>query len=289
MGSNIQLYNFKPGFKHELEILSLDALYSDSHQTVIKPHRTNFYQVFWIQSGPHKHVVDFKPVNIPKNAFLFVNKAQVQSFDRSASAKGKLILFTDNFFSKTPDDLKFLNSSILFNDFLAPAIIKLSRTSHQMMELFEKLEEEFNKPDDPYHYDLLRNILHNFLMVAERQRRQSGFTELKRGTNLDYLVLFKELLTRHFKEVRSVARYAALINVSEKRLAQATMAILGKTPKKIIDEQVLLEVKRLLAHTSQSIKQISYQLNFEEPTNFIKYFRKHEGITPIEFREKFAR
>lgn len=289
MGPNIQLYNFKPGFKHELEILSLTALYSGNREVVIQPHRTNFYQIFWNQSGPRKHVIDFKPLNIPKNAMLFVNKSQVQSFDKSALAKGKLILFTDNFFSKTSDDHKFLNTSILFNDFLDTAVIKLSGANHQLIETFEKLEDELNRPDDSYHYDLLRNLLHNLLMLAERQRRQSGFTEIKKGADLDYLTLFKDLLHKHFKEIKSVSGYASLINVSEKRLAQATMSTLGKTPKQIIDEQVLLEVKRLLAHTTQSIKEICYLLNFEEPTNFIKYFRKHEGITPIEFREKTAR
>ena len=75
------------------------------------------------------------------------------------------------------------------------------------------------------------------------------------------------------------------MNVSEKRLTRATTNTLGHTPKTMIVERVMLEAKRLLIHTELSIKEIAYDLGFEEPTNFIKYFRKHTGKTPIEFRE----
>jgi AraC-like DNA-binding protein len=284
MAAGIVSYNFKSGFKHELEVLSLASLYASHRQTVTLPHRTNFYHIFWFINGPHTHQVDFKPVSIKKNTLLFVNKEQVQSFGQSGNINGKLILFTDRFFAKSPDDLRFLNNSILFNDFLEPAVIPLNK-SDELISCFQQVEEEFINTDDAYHYDLLRNYLHNFLMLAERQRRQSGFREIKKGADLDYLTLFKELLAQHYKEHRSVSHYAREMNVSEKRLGQATTKTIGKTPKEVIDDRIVLEAKRLLTHTAQSIKQIGYYLGFEEPTNFIKYFRKHEGVTPIEFRE----
>ncbi|THU33465.1 AraC family transcriptional regulator [Niastella caeni] len=285
MAAEILSYNFKSGFKHELEVLSLASLYADARQALIHPHRANFYHVFWFLSGPHTHHVDFKPVPVKKNTLLFVNKEQVQSFDQSANISGKLILFTDRFFAKSADDLRFLNNSILFNDFMEPAVINLTKPADQLFSCFHQIEDEFTNNNALHHYDLLRNYLHNFLLLAERQWRQSGFKEIKKGADLDYLTLFKELVSRHFKEKKSVSHYASEMNVSEKRLGQATVKTIGKTPKQVIDERVVLEAKRLLTHTSQSIKQIGYYLGFEEPTNFIKYFRKHEGVTPIEFRE----
>jgi AraC-like DNA-binding protein len=87
------------------------------------------------------------------------------------------------------------------------------------------------------------------------------------------------------KAVKSVSGYASQMNVSEKRLTAATTKTVGKSPKTIIDERVMLEVKRLLIHTNLSIKEIGYDLGFEDPAYFIKYFRKHTGKTPIEFRE----
>jgi AraC-like DNA-binding protein len=168
---------------------------------------------------------------------------------------------------------------------MEPAVINLNKKTDELTAYFQQIEKEFVNTDDAWHYDLLRNSLHNFLLQAERQRRQSGFKEIKKGDDLDYLTLFKELVGQHFKEYKSVNHYARQINVSEKRLGQATLKTIGKTPKQVIDDRIVLEAKRLLTHTSQSIKQIGYYLGFEEPTNFIKYFRKHEGVTPIEFRE----
>lgn len=122
-------------------------------------------------------------------------------------------------------------------------------------------------------------------MLSERERRQQDFTEIKKGADLDYVVLFKDLLEVQFKEQKQVNSYSGQLSVTEKRLNQATSKVLGKTPKQMIDERVMLEAKRLLAHTNESIKEIGFALGFEEPTNFIKYFKKHHNTTPVEFRE----
>jgi AraC family transcriptional activator of pobA len=99
------------------------------------------------------------------------------------------------------------------------------------------------------------------------------------------MMLFKDLLERNYRKFKSVNKYASDLGVSSRRLSQATTKILGKSPKELIDERILLESKRLLIHSSSTIKEIAYDLGFDEPTNFIKYFRKHNRSTPVEFRE----
>jgi AraC family transcriptional regulator, transcriptional activator of pobA len=123
--------------------------------------------------------------------------------------------------------------------------------------------------------------------MAERERRKQGFMELVKGVDFDYTVLFRDLLEMNFKTLKTVGGYAELVHFSEKRLTLATTKTLGKSPKTIIDERVMLEAKRILLHTNLSIKEIGFDLGFEDPTYFIKYFRKHTGRTPIEFREGY--
>ncbi|MFT5253801.1 MAG: AraC family transcriptional activator of pobA, partial [Flavobacteriales bacterium] len=103
---------------------------------------------------------------------------------------------------------------------------------------------------------------------------------------LDYVLLFKDILEKKYKSQKQVHYYAKEIIVSAKRLNLATSKVLGKSPKGIIDYRVMLEAKRLMAHTNESVKEIAFNLGFEEPTNFIKFFKKHALTTPIEFREK---
>ena len=99
-------------------------------------------------------------------------------------------------------------------------------------------------------------------------------------------MLFKDLLETGYKNQKQVNYYAKEIIITEKRLNQATTKVLGKTPKEIIDYRIMLEAKRILAHTTESVKEIGYDLGFDEPTNFIKYFKKHSKFTPTEFREQ---
>ncbi|HRG48598.1 MAG TPA: AraC family transcriptional regulator, partial [Leptospiraceae bacterium] len=149
------------------------------------------------------------------------------------------------------------------------------------------IQKELKEEVDKNQSDILRNLLHNLLLLAERVKRKSGFQEIKKGADLDYTILFKDLLNENFSKLKTVSSYAKLIQVSEKRLTQATTKVLGKTPKEMMDDKVMLEAKRLLTYTNKSIREIGYILGFDEPTNFTKYFRKHSTKTPVEFREKY--
>lgn len=286
MQSNITQVKFKPGLPLEIEVLPIADTILKHHKSITTPHRTEFYHIFWVQKGAAEYLIDFEPVKVKADTFLFINKDRVKAIDATSKHDGKVLVFTDNFFAKTEDNTKYLNNTILFNDLLDIPLIDV-KSSPSLRITFQAIEAELSRDNDTYHYSLLHNLLHNLLLLAERERRAQGFTEITKGVDLNYTVLFKDLLAAQFKTLKSVSAYASQMNVSEKRLYQATTTTMGKTPKVIIDEKVMLEAKRLLVHTNLSIKEIGYELGFEEPTNFNKYFRKHIAKTPIEFRESY--
>ncbi|HEY8957656.1 helix-turn-helix transcriptional regulator [Chitinophaga sp.] len=283
MQSAITQVKFKAGLPLEIEIISIADTVAKHRDTITIPHRAEFYHIFWVQKGIAEYLIDFEPVKVKGPSFLFVNKDRVQAIDTRSRHDGKLLLFTDNFFGKTAEDAMYLHSTILFNDLLDIPVISVA-SSPSLQVIFNAIEAELTKDNDVYHYQLLHNLLHNLLLLAERERRKQGFKEIAKGPDLDYTILFRDLLAAHFKTLKSVSGYASRMNISEKRLTNATSKTMGKSPKTIIDERVMLEAKRLLTHTHLSIKEIGYDLGFEEPTNFIKYFRKHTEKTPIEFR-----
>lgn len=289
MSGEVSKYDFKPGLNHEFEILDVTFLYKHHKDLLITPHRANFYHIIWFESGSGTHLVDFLPVKIKSNSLLFIGKNKVQRFDPNGNYKAKAIVFTDQFFCKSENDIKFLRNTILYNDLFENNQIQLANNEAEFDGLIRMMQTELNRIKDGYQPDLLRNLLHNFLLLAERSKRNHEFTKIKKGADLDYTLLFKDLLEVHFRVSKQVSFYAGELSVTEKRLNKATSAILGSTPKKMIDDRVLLEAKRLLSHTDNSIKSIGFELGFEEPTNFIKYFRKHSNSTPIEFREQFIK
>lgn len=282
---SITKFKFKPDLPLELEIISIKDLYLRNKRLLTLPHRTDFYHIIWIEKGSPTHLVDFNPVKVPKNSILFINKAQVHLFDSSEKYDGKLILFTDQFFSKNQEDVDFLNSTILFNDLLERAPLELDGIKSGLVSLLELMEAEIIAPAYAGQRDILQNYLHNFLLLCDREKRKQGFKEIPKGADRDYSILFTSLVNEHFTKVRSVNKYAEMMHVPGKRLSRATTYVLGKSPKDIISERVVLEIKRILVHTNKSIKEIGFDLGFNEPTNFIKYFRQQTGQTPSEFRE----
>ncbi|HEX6223026.1 MAG TPA: AraC family transcriptional regulator [Chryseolinea sp.] len=282
---SIAAFKFKPGLPLELEIIAIRDLYSKNKQQLTLPHRTDFYHIISIEKGAASHRVDFHPVNVPENCALFINKAQVHLFDPSEKYDGKVILFTDRFFCKNQDDVEFLSSTILFNDLFETAPLKLDGIRSSVNGLMKLIGEELAKGSTAVQRDLLQNYLHNLLLLCDREKRSQGFKEIPKGPDRDHTLLFTSLVNEHFTTIRSVRDYAGLMHLPLKRLARATAQVLGKSPKEIISERVLLEIKRLLVHTNKSIKEIGFDLGFNEPTNFIKYFRQQTGQTPSDFRD----
>lgn len=286
MTIDIIKYDFKAGLPQEFEILDIASTFEIHKKILTTTHRTGFYHIIWFQQGNPTHLVDFNPIKIKPNTLLFLNKDTVQQFDSKTKFGGKTILFTDSFFCKTETDMKFLRNSILFNDLFSVSQIQVNKQSKLFADLLQQMTDELKQIKDNSQADILQNQLHNFLLYSERERRKQNFTDIKKGVELDYIMLFKDLLETGYKSQKQVNYYAKEINITEKRLNQATTKVLGKTPKEIIDDRIMLEAKRILAHTTESIKEIGYDLGFEEPTNFIKYFKKHSKLTPTEFREK---
>lgn len=161
----------------------------------------------------------------------------------------------------------------MFNDLLSVSQINVSKINSTFDTIFQQLETELKHLKDNYQSDILRNALRNLLLQSERERRNQNFVELKKDADFDYVLILKDLLDNNFISHKKVSFYCQKMHLTSKRLNQATTKILGKTPKEIIDHRVLLESKRILTHTNESIKEIAFSLGFEEPTNFIKYFK----------------
>lgn len=288
MPTNIEKYDFKEGLPHEFEIVDLTELYERFYEGITVPHRLEFYQILWFQEGTTRHWVDFKPIEIKENSLLFLNKNSVQRFHEKNTFKGTAIIFTDNFFCKTNADTNFLRSTILFNDLLSISKFKIVSSKAIFNAILKQMLLELHHLKDVFQADILRNHLQNFMLIAERERRNQNFIELKKDTNLTHVLQFKELLEANYIQQKQVSFYCNKMYLTPKRLNVATSKILDKTPKDIIIDRILLEAKRLLVHTNNSSKEIAFNLGFEEPTNFIKFFKKHLQKTPLQFRADFV-
>lgn len=95
---------------------------------------------------------------------------------------------------------------------------------------------------------------------------------------------FMLLLERDYKISRDVNYYAAQMNISSKYLTNIVSQVTGHTPKTIIDQYVILQLKMHLKRTTQSIKEMAWEFHFADVSFFCRYFKKHTGLTPQQIR-----
>lgn len=95
---------------------------------------------------------------------------------------------------------------------------------------------------------------------------------------------FMMLLERDYKISRDVNYYAAQMNISSKYLTNIVSQVTGHTPKTIIDQYVILQLKMHLKRTTQSIKEMAWEFHFADVSFFCRYFKKHTGLTPQQIR-----
>lgn len=95
---------------------------------------------------------------------------------------------------------------------------------------------------------------------------------------------FMMLLERDYKISRDVNYYAAQMNISSKYLTNIVNQVTGHTPKTIIDQYVILQLKLHLKRTTQSIKEMAWEFHFADVSFFCRYFKKHTGLTPQQIR-----
>ena len=96
---------------------------------------------------------------------------------------------------------------------------------------------------------------------------------------------FMMLMERDYKQSRDVNYYADLMNISSKYLTNIVRQVTGHTPKTIIDQYVILQLKMQLKRSTQSIKEMAWEYHFTDVSFFCRYFKKHTGLTPQQVRE----
>ena len=115
---------------------------------------------------------------------------------------------------------------------------------------------------------------------------QEGLPTVHSQTNRSFALTrqFKSLVEKNFINMRIVSEYADILHISPKHLEKTVKETLGITPKNLIHDMVLLNAKVLLKQTEKTISEIAYELKFEDPSYFSRFFKRHILITPQDYR-----
>ncbi len=150
--------------------------------------------------------------------------------------------------------------------------------------LAEMFTHELRTKDIVQHELLLALLKRLIIFITRLARNEYVPAEALRDDRFDTIRKFNLLVEGEYCREHSVSYYAARLNKSPKTLANLFALYNHKTPLQVIQERILIEAKRLLHHTGQSIKQITFQLGFEEPPHFSNFFKKYTSLSPLDFR-----
>lgn len=262
-------------------------LHMEQHmQNILLPHRHVFYVSLLVTKGSGIHEIDFQTYEIrPGNLFL-IFPGQVHWWENSADADGYVIFHNRDFYnlyfsherlhqfpffgstrsypliSLEPDDMKKVENlfKVILNEYRQGGLMKFQKISSLL---------------DVLYIDLSR------LYLPADQLKPHNQTQLSHTRRLELLI------ESHFREVKSPARYAEMMYMSERNLNRTTKLILDKTVSDLITEKVILEAKRMLIHTKLTVAQISFDLGYDDNSYFIRLFRKKTGQTPLKFQEEY--
>jgi AraC-like DNA-binding protein len=285
--ARMRTYPFKTGFTLEFELGTLRDTLARAKEAVTEPHRADFYQIVWVRSGKATLLLDFESIPMAAGSLLFIRKNRVLMYDRSEDYDGLVLRFTDAFFARTADDARYLAGFPLLALRNGVPRVSLKGKDAALAAVVGLMERELGSPDLADHHAALLNLVHNFLILCGREAEAPSEGKPARGAASDIARDFVELVESGYREERRVSAYARRLAITDKRLQSATSQVLGKLPKELIDERVAMEANRLLLFGAFNVKEVSFALGFDEVTNFIKWFRKHAGTTPADFRARY--
>ena len=253
------------------------------HLFTREPHKHSFYIVLLVTQGSGTHTIDFKTYEVRPNMVFFMKPGQIHSWELSADADGQVVFFTSEFYLKQFPDRKLYDFPF-FNALIAKPKLDLPEAEVTvLLQPFEALHQEYAVPGFMRQEMLACYLQVMLIRLARIYQLQEG-TEETQGGELLLLQKLENLIEQHFKEHLPVTFYAEKLHVTTKHLNEICKRSLAKTTHELIRERSILEAQRLLVHSELTSSQIAAELGYFDTTYFFRFFKKHVGQTPEQFR-----
>ena len=252
-----------------------------------KDHRelSSYTRIVFAESGG-KIVIDFSEFNLTKDAFLFIKPGQQYFLDDNC--KGIVLYYNRDFYCVEIHDKEVACDGILFNNvFEVPIVYMDNDNSYHLQTILHQIVEEMNM-DDTGTEEMLRILLKQLIIKCTRLwKQQHALMGKEAKPEVEFLRTFSKMVESNYKSHHTVAAYAMLFHITPKALNKRITRCSNNTPNDIIKDRIILEAKRLLAHTPLSVKEIGYKLGYDDPSYFIRFFTKYANLSPQSFRKQY--
>jgi AraC-like DNA-binding protein len=282
----LRFLNTNPKALNEFENFSIrDISESMAGNDLIQDtHRHDFFFILALLKGKGDHTIDFIPYKIMNHTIFFMRPGQVHQLNLKAGSTGYLIQFKKDFYLTNDKNSGLLLRKASSKNIQLPDV----KTFNKLYSILTEIFRESNTKNEKYSEVINASFSIFFIELVKYQQKIEQNMDKGSVLNQDRLEDFMELLDAHISKNKQPAIYAKMLNLTPYQLNTITKTALGKTSSDLINEQIILESKRYLLSTSNQVKEIAYHLGYEDTSYFIRFFKKHTGLSPEVFRNNFS-
>lgn len=233
--------------------------------------------------------IDFKQYKTTASSLFFINSNQYLQIEKEGKAQGYFMYYNRDFYCVQIHDAEVACDGLLFNNIFEMPMTALPDKEVLFVEgIYNQIQEEFDAPDASQE-EMIRTYLKQLIIKATRiwKVQQLGALNNEPSREMDFFRDFSRLVEIHFRNKHTVADYADILGVAPKTLSNKFNRLELKQPNDIIKDRIILEAKRLLGYSSLSVKEIAYQLGYDDPAYFNRLFTNKVGDTPSNFKKKY--
>jgi AraC family transcriptional activator of pobA len=250
--------------------------------------RNNYFSVIWIKEGMGKLKSDFSEYAFEEDNMLAFTPYQPFMLSVEKPVNGVAIQFHPDFFCIHKHHKEVSCSGILFDNIYHPPYVKVDAASAATFNMMIGQIKTEMQNKGLAQYEILVSYLKIFLITASRLKsKQQAIERQPDQENKEPYILYdlKEAIEVHFKTKHSASHYADLLNISAKALARITKAHFNKTISNLIAERIIIEAKRELYLTNKPVKEIAYELGYEDEYYFSRFFKANADVSPQLYRD----
>ena len=250
--------------------------------------RNNYLSLIWVKNGNGKIKADFSEYNFEANSLFAFSPYQPYMIATDQPINGIAIYFHPDFFCIYKHHKEVSSNGILYNNIYQPPLVKVDEPSGVTFAMLcEQIKKEMQNPDLAQH-ELLVSYLKIFLIGAARlkTRQQPLVAETLKGNKEPFILQkLKDAVEANFKTKHSPAEYAEILYITPRALAKITKSHFNKTLSSLINERIIIEAKRELYLTDKTIKEIAYELGYEDEYYFSRFFKVNVDVSPQLYRQ----
>ncbi len=244
----------------------------------------DFYSIYFIHEGELTFSTSSLSNTAEYSTLLFVPKDIKYQISIKKQSKGSLICFNEAFYSSVKHKL-LLEDYLVFHQEKLSTVIRLSQKDFtETMGIVNLLKLEVDNTNTATTHQLLSYFLtkskEKFIAINKREE--------KKDTQSVYPIFnkFKEIIESNYSTDRNIGSYANKLNIHPNCLNEISKLSSGHTASEVIHNRIISETKKLILSTDKSFKEISYELGFDDPAYFSRYFKKHTGMTLSQYQNE---